>query len=123
MHSARLSCSPGMQCDLEGALQGDRWEEGRDPELSNLKRGTPRDEAPASEQQPAQPTSSGRGPLGSGSLAPPRDLPPHLLGQHPSGKVPLRMLPSGNISHMAEQLLCTDSASVPTVCGNAVRKA
>ena len=99
--------------------QGDRWEEGNDPELFNLRRKTSRDEAPRCAQPPMQRTSSSRGPPAPGSAAPQGDLPPHLLAQHPSGKVPVHSPPSGEISRSAEQLLCTASECVPNGCGNA----
>ena len=89
----RLSCFNSMQGNHEGLVQGDRWEEGRDPELFNARRRTSRDEAASSAQPPAQRTNSGRGLLGPGSAAPQGDLPPHLLAQHPSGKVALYTSP------------------------------
>ena len=122
MHCVGQSCPPGMQCNRQHVVQGDRWEEGRDPELFNLRRRTSREEALASEQQPMQSVSSGRGHLGSGSTALLGDLPPHLLAQHASGKVPFQSNPSGDIPHRAEQLLCSELTSVPNGCGDAACK-
>ena len=82
-------------------VQRDRWEEGSDPELFSLRRKTSRDEGAGSAQPPMQRTSSSRDAPGPGSAASQGDLPPHLLAQHPSGKVPVHSLPSGSISHKA----------------------
>ena len=82
-----------------GVVQGDRWEEGSDPELFNLRRKTSRDEGAGSAQSPMQRTSSSRGAPGPGSDTPQGNLPPHLLAQHPSGKVTSHSLLSGSIPH------------------------
>ena len=107
----------GHALQSQGIVQADRWEEGHDPELFNLRRRTSRDEAAGSARPHA---SSSRGPPVPGSAVPQGDLPPHLPAQHPSGKVPVRTLPSRKISHRAEQLLCTDQTSVQNGCGDTV---
>lgn len=80
---------------LSRHVQGDRWEEGRDPELFNARRRASQDEAAGFTQPPAQRANSGRGLPGPGSAAPQSDLPPHLLSQQPSWKVTLRTRPLG----------------------------
>ncbi len=69
-------------------LQGDRWEEGHDPEFFNLRRKTSKEDAIGSIAQPSQYIASTRGePKAQSALPkaqdaqsarPQRDLPPHL---------------------------------------------
>ena len=62
--------------------QGDRWEEGHDPELFNLRRRTSKDDAVG-----CLPLPSIRSVPESRSPLPKEELPPHLLNQGPSDKV------------------------------------
>ena len=63
-------------------MQSDRWVEGHDPELFNLRRKTSKDDALDSILLPPQNAGSGRSALRSQAALPPqKDLPPHLLDQ------------------------------------------
>lgn len=70
------------------STQSDRWVEGHDPELFNLRRKTSKDDAMDSRLLPPQNAGSGRGaPKSQAALPPQKDLPPHLLNQGASRQV------------------------------------
>lgn len=69
-------------------MQSDRWVEGHDPELFNLRRKTSKDDALDSILLPPQNAGSGRSaPRSQAALPPQKDLPPHLLDQGASRQV------------------------------------
>lgn len=70
--------------------QGDRWEEGHDPELFNLRRKTSKEDVVGSlplQSQYAPAGGSRSLPSSQGAAPQQKDLPPHLLRSKPSEKV------------------------------------
>ena len=85
----KMSVSRGCNTmTRQKSTQSDRWVEGHDPELFNLRRKTSKDDAMDSILLPPQNAGSGRGaPKSQAALPPQKDLPPHLLNQGTSHQV------------------------------------